>query len=112
MSSAKPTGPSKSSLLKDLSNLAKKHPGAIITRNFYRANGSYKEADWQKYFPNFSAFAEAAEVPNNTPKQAEKADEVDETVGDTRTISLPKTRIHTLEELLEHSKVDLSVWKV
>jgi hypothetical protein len=32
--------------------------------------------------------------------------------GDTWQVSLPKTRIHTLEELVEHCKIDLSVWEV
>src|SRR6185437_7923547 len=31
---------------------------------------------------------------------------------DIRTISLPKTRIHTLEELIAHCEIDLSVWEV
>src|ERR1700679_1300802 len=35
--------------------------------------------------------------------------EVSEVAGDNWTISLPKTRIHTLEELLEFCKVDLSI---
>ena len=41
-----------------------------------------------------------------------KAVSTDEQTGDTRTISLPKTRISTLEELIEHCKIDLSVWRV
>lgn len=32
--------------------------------------------------------------------------------GDTWEISIPRTRIQTLEELIEHCKVDLSVWTV
>lgn len=32
--------------------------------------------------------------------------------GDSWTISLPKTSIHTLEELIEYCEVDLSVWEV
>ena len=38
--------------------------------------------------------------------------ETDDIAGDKRTISLPKTGIHTLEELLEFCKVDTSVWEV
>lgn len=37
--------------------------------------------------------------------------EVSEVAGDNWTISLPKTRIHTLEELIEFCKVDLSIWE-
>ena len=38
--------------------------------------------------------------------------ETSEIVADLWTISLPKTRIHTLEGLLEYCKVDLSLWEV
>lgn len=38
--------------------------------------------------------------------------ETDDTHGDKRTITLPKTGIHTLEELLEFCKVDQNVWEV
>lgn len=38
--------------------------------------------------------------------------EVSEVKGDKWTISLPKTPIHTLEQLLEHCKVDTSAWEV
>ena len=38
--------------------------------------------------------------------------EVNEISGDEWTISLPKTRIHTLEELLDYCEVDLSIWAV
>jgi hypothetical protein len=40
------------------------------------------------------------------------APETDEISGDTRSISLPKTRIHTLEELIEYCKIDLNAWEV
>lgn len=39
-------------------------------------------------------------------------EEQHEQKGDTWQISLPKTRIHTLEQLLEHAKVDLTIWTV
>jgi len=38
--------------------------------------------------------------------------EVSEVVGDKWTISLPKTPIHTLDQLIEHCKVDLEIWEV
>jgi hypothetical protein len=38
--------------------------------------------------------------------------ESNEITGDTWSISLPKTRICTLEQLLEHCKVDTEVWEV
>lgn len=38
--------------------------------------------------------------------------ESSEIAGDKWTITLPKTRIHTLEQLLEFCEVDLSIWEV
>ena len=38
--------------------------------------------------------------------------ETSEVTGNTWTISLPKTRIRTLEELIKFCEVDLSIWKV
>lgn len=43
---------------------------------------------------------------------AETPSESNEITGDTWSISLPKTRICTLEQLLEHCKVDKDVWEV
>lgn len=42
----------------------------------------------------------------------EKQPETSEIAGDKWSISLPKTRIHTLEELIEYCKIDLDVWEV
>jgi len=39
-------------------------------------------------------------------------DERSEVAGDKWAISLPKTRIHTLEELVAYCEVDLSIWEV
>jgi hypothetical protein len=38
--------------------------------------------------------------------------QTDEICGDKWSISLPKTRIHTLEQLVEYCKIDLFVWEV
>lgn len=38
--------------------------------------------------------------------------EVSEIKGDSWVVSLPKTRIHTLEQLVEYCEVDLMVWEV
>lgn len=78
----------------------------VITRNFYRANGNYNEAQWQKFFPKFTDFLAAAGITQPTEP------ETSEIVGDTWTVSLPKTRICTVDQLLDYCKVDLSVWEV
>jgi hypothetical protein len=43
------------------------------------------------------------------PPRLEQEDAV---LGDCRTISMPRTRIHTLEELIEICEIDLEVWEV
>jgi len=47
-----------------------------------------------------------------SPENGQILTEQSEVSGNDWTISLPKTRIHTLEELLEYCKVDLLVWEV
>lgn len=100
--------PSKKELISDLKLLSKEHPTVLITRNFYRGNGKFKEAHWQKYFASFTDFLKEAGV--GPAKVTEP--ETSEVVGDKWNISLPKTRIATLEELIEYCKVDLSIWEV
>jgi hypothetical protein len=109
--------PSKKELIADLKLLASKNQNVPITRNFYRANGKFKESHWQRYFPSFTLFLQDSGVfkPQVLPKPAPDKKELSETsevVGDNWTITLPKTRISTLEQLLEYANVDLSVWSV
>lgn len=100
--------PSKRELVADLKLLAEENSDLTITRNFYRANGHFKEAHWQKHFASFASFIAEAGLTSEPPSPPETS----EVVGDNWTISLPKTRIHTLDELLEYAKVDLSIWSV
>lgn len=99
--------PSKKELIADLKSLAQEHPTVLITRNYYRANGKFKEAHWQKFFSSFTDFLREAEVGPAKPEP-----ETSEVVGDKWNISLPKTRITTLEELIDYCKVDQSVWEI
>lgn len=96
----------RSALIADLQQLHEHNPGTI-TRNFYRANSKFDEADWQRFYPKFNDFLSAAGL-----QQQDSTPESSEIAGDTWTITLPKTRICTLDQLLEYCKVDLSVWEV
>lgn len=52
-------------------------------------------------------------LPHPAPVQAAPVlAETNEVVGDRWNIAIPKTRIQTLDELLEHADVDTSVWDV
>lgn len=96
----------KSALIADIQQLHRTNPGNI-TRNYYRAHGVFSESLWQRYFPKFADFLAAAGIDNT--KQEPETSEI---AGDTWNITLPKTRISTLDQLLEYCKVDLSVWEV
>lgn len=102
--SKRPKSVTKADLIEDIKKLNQKHPGSM-TRNFYRENGKYGERQWQKFFPKFNDFLAAAGIETQEP-------ETSEVVGDTWNITLPKTRIHTLEQLLDYCEVDLSIWEV
>lgn len=49
---------------------------------------------------------------DNLPSAKPQLKEVNEIAKDTWNIVLPKTRIHTLDQLLDYFKVDLDVWEV
>lgn len=109
MSTAK-NRPSKSTLLEDIKQIASDHPKVVITRNFYRGRTQYKESDWQKHFSTFADFLDAAGLAEEDDEP--ELVETSEIAGDTWTVSLPKTRIASLAQLLEHCKVDTSIWEV
>lgn len=92
-------------LLDDMRQLIEKH--TVVSRDFYREHGAFSEKVWNKFFPTFKDFVAAAggtTVNTNPEKQSFH--------GNTWDISLPKTTIHTLPELLEYCKVDLGIWEV
>lgn len=98
--------PSKKELIADLKSLSGEYPDIQITRNFYRGNGKFKEAHWQKHYASFTAFLDDAGV------KAEKNPSQVEVTNDKMNFSLPKTSIQSLDELIEHFKVDTSIWEV
>lgn len=97
-------------LLEDLQGLGKLvRP---VTRNYYRANGKFTETDWHNHFSRFTDFLNAAGLSSQQQLQEKSAPEVSDIKGDIWDITLPKTNIHTLDQLLDYCKVDLSIWKV
>lgn len=105
-----PRLPSKGELLADLQLLAVEHPNTPITRNFYRGNGKFKEAHWQKHFASFTLFVKEAGIA--LPKSPPTPPETIEFVGDRMNIFIPGTRIKTLDELIAYCKVDLLEYQV
>jgi hypothetical protein len=119
--------PTRKELIEDLKRVQAAHPDSLIARNLYREHGNYNERVWQEHFSRFSDFRKAsgleehpaprtAKVPKppkvEKPKVSTIPTEADEITGDKRTIRMEKTRIHTLEQLVEHCEIDLDVWEV
>lgn len=76
-----------------------------VSRDFYREHGNFTESEWTAHFPTFKAFLAAATGEPEIPEEHEFH-------GDNWSISIPKTSIHTLPDLLEYCKVDLGIWEV
>lgn len=109
MSSTKSQGTaSQRSLIADLKQLARKHGETCLNRNFYRENGRFKDRQWQKHYPTFTAFCEAA---GYTTTKVKKPTETIEIKGDEMSFNLV-SRIQSLDDLIQHFKVDTSVWEV
>jgi hypothetical protein len=95
-------------VLDDLRRVARDNPGITLTRNFYRANATFTEKVWQRFFGTFTGFMEAAELKMQAADpELQETNVID---GNKWEVTLPKTRISTLEELIEHCKVDTSIW--
>jgi hypothetical protein len=60
-----------------------------------------------------ATFYEASTVPPvAAPGEKPTLTETSEVTGDKWVLTLPKTNIHTLEELIEYCKIDLNIWRV
>ncbi len=55
-------GASKEDCVKDLRRLQEKNPLTFIGRNFYRINGKYSDATWNRYFGTFHEFKRQAKL--------------------------------------------------
>lgn len=102
--------PSKRELIADLKAVIEQYGESKITRNFYRGNGKFKEAHWERYFTNFGKFLEAAGYVETKPEQKLPPEKI-EVADDQMSFSLV-SRIQSLEDLVKHFKVDLTLWEV
>lgn len=62
MKSLKKHNPSRELLILDIQQVAKLAEPITPTRNYYRAHGTFTEAQWQAFFPTFKAFLRSAEL--------------------------------------------------
>lgn len=93
-----------------------------VTRFIYRTHGIHSCRQIDKHFGNFStAVSNTIDVPQgdslrgklqDREKNSESLKETVEVAGDKMHVTLPKTRIHTKEQLIEHFQVDTKIWDV
>jgi len=119
-------------LIADVQQLDQKHPG-LLSREFYRKHGSFSEREWRKTFRNFREFLYVAGLrtkktttdnkqtpyvgpdapePQASEQKAVLGETVEHVGQDKINVSFPKTRIHTLPELLAFCEVDHDIWEV
>ena len=101
--------PTKKQILADIRQVHKANESGNTTRAYYRKNGKY-ESHYPKHWATFAEFLDEAGIINEKPQASQP--EVSEVVGDKWTVSMPKTRIHTLPQLIEYFEVDESIWEV
>jgi len=92
-------------LLEDARRVLRLH--GRISRELYRKHGTFKESNVYKFFSNFSDFNKAVQ-DTEEPLAAES----NEFTANSWNIKLDGTPIHTLEELVEYCKIDLTIWEV
>jgi hypothetical protein len=119
--------PIRAEILSDLFRV--KQENGYITRDLYvtKGVGKYPKREILKHWNTFAealseiGLLEDGKLKSLTPgKQlskpsssiSSKPSEVSEVSGDNWTVSLPKTRIHTLKQLIEYFEVDTSIWTV
>lgn len=88
-----------------------------VTRFIYRTYGKHSDRQIKKHFGNFKngvdvALRGAPEPVTLSEALAKKLIETKEIVGDKLNLVLPETHIDSLEKLIEHFKVDTSIWKI
>lgn len=83
-----------------------------VTRDKYRQYGAFSSRAWEKEFGTFKAFKQAAGLIDSQESGEKFNVETSEIAGDKWTITIPKTRISTEAELIEHAKIDLSIWHI
>lgn len=83
-----------------------------VRRRAYRKLTKYPKHAYENFFGDFTSFRNSAFPSIITNEAEDKASEVNEFAGNEWNVQLKGTRIHTLPELLEYCKVDLSIWEV
>ncbi len=113
-------------VLKDIQSVQRTF--GTLTRALYRVHGKYSDRQLESHFGSFRGALLAALEPDSANGSNDIADqetttttiqpsvrkltETVELAGDKLTYMIPQTRIDTLEKLVEHFKVDTTIWQV
>lgn len=83
--------------------------GIAPTRDDFREISDIPERQWRRFYSSYTDYVDAAsESSANQSEPIEK----NTFTADTWDVEIGRTSIHTLDELLEYCKVDLSIWEV
>ena len=102
--------PTETELISDLQRVHQKQ--GKVSRDSYERYGKYTRSNFEKFWPTFTEFASAAGIEQSkhaAPVNPET--EGSEQTGDKWSVTL-KTFDDSLEGLIAHFKVDLSIWEV
>jgi hypothetical protein len=102
--------PTKTDLIADLQRVHQKF--GKVSRDSYEQHGKFTRTNFEMFWSTFTQFAVEAGIGASKNAIKTHESEMSEISGNLWTVSMPKTRIHTLEELVEHFQVDLSIWEV
>lgn len=123
MSGLDPQQSARAELIADIQQIHKQL--GTISRYLYRVNGKFSERQWRKFFHNFREFLHIAGLAEKTPSVPDtplelppppvtkpEPSETNEFVGDKWNITVPRSKVSTLEELLKERNVDPAEWTV
>ncbi len=102
------THPTKKQIIADIRQVHEANESGNTTRSYYRSHGKYNYS-YERHWPTFADFLDEAGIINEKPKQQEPESQT--ITGDSWSIALPTTRIHTLQEIIAKYNIDESVWE-
>lgn len=68
--------PSRELLTLDIQQVSKLCTPTQVTRNYYRAHGTFTEAQWQEFFPTFGSFLTAAGLKDSSPDDEDPLEDI------------------------------------
>lgn len=102
------------SCLQALRELSEAYPNKYITRTFVAANTIMTGSEWKEFFPDFSAFKDAANVNNGkqrTKTDYEKTMREEITDEEIQQTFLVPEKFKTTEDMITYCQIDTHIWE-